>query len=368
MLDGRAIDANDAKRLATLPPRSELLTQLVGGLNAPDPGLRERALAAPARPRGRARADQTAEGGGRRLGAVPLPFQIRKVRRSNGNDQGPVGRRDQGHDRARPLRAREGARGGVRRVGCSRSGRRGRSGRRWRRWRRRGRRGADGVRRHPERRGREEDPGDQGRSRGHRASASRRPRPSSTRPPARSRKASPARRPTRSRASWKRRERASRSSSSPGAAALCDGPSCGRPVVAFGSAVIATVASLTRCRRPWLQRAKRASTSSSYYPRPVRIDGVRLIVSPLAFSSRGSRRFDGWATHRAIFVRRPELLDDADLDQPRALPRLADAAPARADAAARTCSRTQTNPYELQARRAAGRYAPAGGIESLTSR
>jgi len=25
------------------------------------------------------------------------------------------------------------------------------------------------------------------------------------------------------------------------------------------------------------------------------------------------RRFDGWATHRVIFVRRPELLDDDDL-------------------------------------------------------
>jgi large subunit ribosomal protein L10 len=35
VLDGRAISASDATRLATLPPRIELLSQLVRGLNSP---------------------------------------------------------------------------------------------------------------------------------------------------------------------------------------------------------------------------------------------------------------------------------------------------------------------------------------------
>jgi large subunit ribosomal protein L10 len=39
VLDGRAIGASDARRLATLPPREQLLTQLVVGLNSPLSGL-----------------------------------------------------------------------------------------------------------------------------------------------------------------------------------------------------------------------------------------------------------------------------------------------------------------------------------------
>jgi large subunit ribosomal protein L10 len=39
VLDGRAIDADDARRLATLPPREQLLAQLVGGMNAPIVGF-----------------------------------------------------------------------------------------------------------------------------------------------------------------------------------------------------------------------------------------------------------------------------------------------------------------------------------------
>ena len=39
VLDGRAISANDAQRLATLPPRQVLLTQLVSGLASPIQGF-----------------------------------------------------------------------------------------------------------------------------------------------------------------------------------------------------------------------------------------------------------------------------------------------------------------------------------------
>jgi hypothetical protein len=40
---------------------------------------------------------------------------------------------------------------------------------------------------------------------------------------------------------------------------------------------------------------------------------VRLIASAMPFKLPWLRRFDGWATHRAIFIRCPELLDDGDL-------------------------------------------------------
>jgi hypothetical protein len=64
---------------------------------------------------------------------------------------------------------------------------------------------------------------------------------------------------------------------------------------------------------PRLVAAKARLDALDYYPRPVRIDGVQLLVSGLVFEAPWLRRFDGWATHRAIFLRRPELLDDGDL-------------------------------------------------------
>jgi hypothetical protein len=62
-----------------------------------------------------------------------------------------------------------------------------------------------------------------------------------------------------------------------------------------------------------LAAAKARLDGLDWYPRPVRIAGVHLVVAPALFRLPWLRRFDGWATHRAIFVRRPELLDDPDL-------------------------------------------------------
>jgi hypothetical protein len=103
---------------------------------------------------------------------------------------------------------------------------------------------------------------------------------------------------------------------------------------------------------PRLQRAKARLDQLSYYPRPVRIDGVRLIATRLPFKLPWLRRFDGWATHRAIFLRRRELLDDEDLithelchvwqmqHRPVRMPWS-------------YLHSYRSNPYELQARRAA---------------
>jgi hypothetical protein len=107
--------------------------------------------------------------------------------------------------------------------------------------------------------------------------------------------------------------------------------------------------------RPADQRlvaAKRRLDRLAWYPEPVRVDGVHLLVAPWLFKLPWLRRFDGWATHRAIFVRRPDLRDDADLvchelchvwqmqHRPLRMP-------------LSYAFAYETNPYEQQARRAA---------------
>jgi hypothetical protein len=103
---------------------------------------------------------------------------------------------------------------------------------------------------------------------------------------------------------------------------------------------------------PRLVAAKARLDQLDWYPAPVRIDGVRLVASRLVFELPWLRRFDGWATHRVIFVRRPDLLDDADLvchelchvwqmqHRPIGMP-------------LSYAFAYETNPYERQARRAA---------------
>jgi hypothetical protein len=103
---------------------------------------------------------------------------------------------------------------------------------------------------------------------------------------------------------------------------------------------------------PRLAAAKARLDQLNYYPSPVSIDGVHLIVSAQPFRLPWLRPFDGWATHRAIFLRRPELLDDPDLithelchvwqmqHRPVRMPWS-------------YLLTYETNPYELQARRAA---------------
>jgi hypothetical protein len=47
-----------------------------------------------------------------------------------------------------------------------------------------------------------------------------------------------------------------------------------------------------------------------WYPRPVRIDRVRIVVTPWLFRLPWFRRFDGYAVHRAILLRHVESPDD----------------------------------------------------------
>ncbi len=59
-----------------------------------------------------------------------------------------------------------------------------------------------------------------------------------------------------------------------------------------------------------LQRAKERLDTLDWWPRPVRIEGVRMFTAPWAFRLPWLARFDGWATHRVILLRRRDASDD----------------------------------------------------------
>jgi len=106
-------------------------------------------------------------------------------------------------------------------------------------------------------------------------------------------------------------------------------------------------------RREALEEAKARLDRLALYPRPVSVRNVRLLVAPWLFRLPWFRRFDGYATHAAIFVRSPAHAADGDLvthelchvwqmqHRPLRMP-LSYLVAGYAD-----------NPYELEARRAA---------------
>jgi hypothetical protein len=112
--------------------------------------------------------------------------------------------------------------------------------------------------------------------------------------------------------------------------------------------------------RAALERARARLDTLDLYPRPVRIGHVRVVVAPLLFRLPWFRSFDGYATHRAIFLRRPVAGDEQDdlvthelchvwqmQHRPLAMP---------LSYVVRGYAR---NPYETEARRAAGETARA---------
>jgi hypothetical protein len=62
--------------------------------------------------------------------------------------------------------------------------------------------------------------------------------------------------------------------------------------------------------RAALARCKARLDRLGLYPRPVRIERVRVLVTPWLFRLPWFRRFDGYATWTAIFLRRPDLGED----------------------------------------------------------
>ena len=67
---------------------------------------------------------------------------------------------------------------------------------------------------------------------------------------------------------------------------------------------------MIRQRREALARAAARLDMLDLYPRPVRIDRVRLIAAPWFFRLPRMGRFQGYATHRVILLRRPDASDD----------------------------------------------------------
>jgi hypothetical protein len=61
---------------------------------------------------------------------------------------------------------------------------------------------------------------------------------------------------------------------------------------------------------PRLVRAKARLDGLDWWPRPVRIDGLCIVVAPWLFCLPPWKRYDGFATHRVIFLRRGEISDD----------------------------------------------------------
>ena len=59
-----------------------------------------------------------------------------------------------------------------------------------------------------------------------------------------------------------------------------------------------------------LAEAKARLDQLDWWPRRVRIEGVHFVVAPWLFRLPPWRRYDGFATHRVIFLRRDDVSED----------------------------------------------------------
>ena len=100
---------------------------------------------------------------------------------------------------------------------------------------------------------------------------------------------------------------------------------------------------MARLPHPALVRAKARLDRLDFYPRPVRLTAVRLVVAPWLFRLPWLRRFDGYATHLVIFLRVRAYLDDDDLVTHELC---------HVGMPLSYLRRYASNPYELEARRA----------------
>ena len=104
-----------------------------------------------------------------------------------------------------------------------------------------------------------------------------------------------------------------------------------------------------------LRRAKAVLDGLGFYPRPVRIDRVRILVAPWFFRIPGFRRYRGYAFWRTILLRDRDASDDLLTHelchiwqgQHRALHM----------SWKHVTTRYRSNPYELEARRAVSETA-----------
>ena len=69
---------------------------------------------------------------------------------------------------------------------------------------------------------------------------------------------------------------------------------------------------VTAAARAALERARARLDRLDLYPRPVRIARVRVVACPPLYRLPWFARFDGYATHRVILLRRPIGSDEQD--------------------------------------------------------
>jgi hypothetical protein len=116
---------------------------------------------------------------------------------------------------------------------------------------------------------------------------------------------------------------------------------------------------------PRLVRAKRRLDTLSLYPRPVRLEPVRLLVAPWFFRLPGLRRYHGYALWRTILVRDGIASDDLVTHELCHIWQMQND-PWRVIRTYLT-TRYERNPYESQARAAVAstRREPAEGLSRL---
>ena len=107
---------------------------------------------------------------------------------------------------------------------------------------------------------------------------------------------------------------------------------------------------------PALARAKARLDTLDYYPEPVRMEKVRVFVAPWFFRLPGFRRYVGYAFWRTILLKQANVSDDLLTHelchiwqgQHRALHM----------SWKHVTTRYRSNPYEIEARRAAAETRP----------
>ena len=113
-----------------------------------------------------------------------------------------------------------------------------------------------------------------------------------------------------------------------------------------------------RLLSPGLARAKARLDRLDFYPEPVDLRGVRIVVAPWLFRVPGFRRFRGYATRHLILLKRPHLDEDLIVHelchvwQLQFRPLRVWLSYARPSTFSRNRSSYRANRYEVEARRA----------------
>jgi hypothetical protein len=114
---------------------------------------------------------------------------------------------------------------------------------------------------------------------------------------------------------------------------------------------------------PRLVRAKRRLDQLGLYPRPVRLERVRLRVAPWFFRLPGLRRYQGYALWRTILLRSQDASDDLVTHELCHIWQMQNEAWRVIRAYLTT--RYERNPYESQARAAVAATRDDGARSSL---